>query len=304
MLKYENKYGNQKNMAEVRLTPTDFSNQEHDISAPSSADFLITTPSDELTGLPLPVLMSGSDFMLPGKMPRRTNYHHHFHPEKSIELGYDESGVKLHKSDPVRVEGFALRYSRGQQLPVWLHDRYHDIFSGPELPKSSLDKFTRVVLACAGVVPTMALDLSVPGEFKEVRLTSRQHEFIRRRIYFEGAASKTRSKRSSIGKYIAEYSLQNALDSVLTEAEIRKRVKEFLKPRSEVQRVHAGRFILGQVVDASVVNLVGIHNEAKKEGMVKKGKKSLGEVALKFFTLDRFQDYFDPLEEKLQVAVG
>jgi hypothetical protein len=286
------------NSSELHSAPENgavFSSEEDDTQE------LIMTPTDELTGLPLPVLVNGADYTLPGSLPRRTNYHHHFHPQKSRELGFDEAGNRLPKTDPQRVEGLALRFSRGQQLPVWLHDRYHDIFQGPQLPEASRDKFTRVILACAGVVPVKALDLSEPGKYREVSLNSKQHEFIRRRIYFEGAASKRRSsKRSHIGKYIAEYSLQNSLDPLLSETEIRKRVKEFLKPRSQAQRVHAGRFILGQVVDASLDSLVDIHNEAKREGMAKKGKKSLGEIALKFFTIDRFQDYFDPLEERLQ----
>lgn len=300
-------------MAESRLTTASSSYQEQFVSAPQrGADFYIKkdnssksvlTPIDGLTGLPLPVLARGTDFYLPYSGSRKQNYHHHFHPAKSPRLGHDGAGLKLPKSDPNRIEGLALRYSWGQELPVWLHHRYHEVFSGPELPDDSRQKFTRVVLACAGVVPTSALNLYEPEEYSEVALNHRQHEFIRRQIYFEGAASKTKnSKRRHIGKYIAEYSLSNSLTEVVNQKEINRRAKEFLRPKSEIQKVEAGRFILSQVVGASVNDLIEVHNEAIREGMVKKTKKSLGQVMLKFFTVDRFQDYFGPLEERLQTV--
>jgi hypothetical protein len=257
-------------------------------------------PLDELTQLPLPVLVSGSDYYQDNGSQRSSNYHHHFHPQKSIELGYTAEGVRLPRNNPGRIEGFALRYSRGQDLPIWLHDRYHKIFLGPQLPQTTEEKFTAVVLACAGVVPREALDLYTPDAYRKSTLDNKQHEFIRRRIYFEGAASRAKSsKRNHIGKFIADHALQSSLAEVMTESDVRKKVNEFLRPRSETQRFNAGKIILRHVVDASVAELIPIHKEAKKEGMVKRNRKELGEIVLKFFTVDRFQDYFDPLEDKL-----
>jgi len=204
------------------------------------------------------------------------------------------------RNDSRRVEGFALRYSRGQDLPIWLHDRYHEIFLGPHLAQTTEEKFTAVVLACAGVVPREALDLYTPDAYRKIALDNKQHEFIRRRIYFEGAASRAKSsKRNNIGKFIAEHALQSSLAEVMTEHDVRKKVNEFLRPRSEAQRYDAGKVILRHVVDASVAELIPIHKEAKKEGMVRHNRKGLGEIVLKFFTVDRFQDYFDPLEDQL-----
>jgi hypothetical protein len=248
--------------------------------------------------------MKSHDFRDGIGIARSSNYHHHFHPKKSHELGYGENGNKLDKASPLRIEGFALRYSRGQDLPVWLHNRYHDIFNGPLLPQDSQAKFTAVVLACAGVVPRKAIDLYIPGEYKEVDLDDKQYEFIRRRIYFEGAASRAKSsKRNHIGRFIAEHALQSSLTQIMTEKQIRQKVNEFLKPKSSEQRTGAGKFILEHVVDASIAELIPIHAEAKKEGMVKRSRKTLGEQVLKFFTVDRFRDYFDPLEEKLSILV-
>lgn len=261
-----------------------------------------TTPRDELTKLPLPVLTTSADFYFNGS-PVAANYHHHFHPMKSTELGYDDDGKKLARQSFERIEGAAVRYSRGQYIPRPLHNRYHSTFYGPELPNDTHSKFTAVVLACAGVVPRRAIDLSDPEGYLEVDLTDRQHEIIRRRIYFEGAAlTLKKSKKNNIGNYLAEYALQSIVESAMSEKEIRKKVAQFLKPRSDAQRSEAGRFLLTHAVGTSVAELIPVHREAEREGMIRNPRKNLGEIVLKFFTQDKFQDYFNPLEDRLAVA--
>ena len=264
------------------------------------------TPVDELTRLPLPVLMKGTDFAsLTGRETRRTpNYHHHFHPKVSPELGYDEDGSKLPEGDPLRLEGRAVRYSRGQYMPKWLHERYHRIFEGPELPMDTQSKFTAVVLACAGVVPRQALDLYSPGEYTIVTLGHKDYEFIRRKLYYEGASNNTKlhDRKSEIGMFIATYAINNGLNNLLSAAEVRQKVDEFMSPINERSRRAAGHFLLEQAVDASVADLVPIHQEAKEEGMAKKSTKRLGDLMLRYFAPYRFQDYFVPLEDRLSAS--
>lgn len=253
------------------------------------------TPIDELTNLPLPIFTSGPDFN-----EHAINFHHHFHPGRSTELGYTEEGEKRKKHDPERIEGYALRYSRGQDVPKWLHDRYHDIFKGPQLPQNTKDKFTLTVLACAGVVPREALDLHTPREWVKRALDNKQHEFIRRRIHYEGAGSLSATpKKREIGRFLADYVIQNSLDEVINESEVMTTVKNFLKPRSAQQRFEAGRQILTQAIDVSVAELVPLLEEAKNEGMVRHRARGLGQVVLKYFTIDRFPDYYEPLENRL-----
>lgn len=254
------------------------------------------TPVDELTRLPLPVLMSGTDFSF-----KEANYHHHFHPSSSSELGYDERGKKLPTQHPEYLGGRALRYSRGQHVPKWLHNRYHDIFYGPPLPQNIEAKFTTVVLACAGVVPREAIDLYAPGDYRQVTLDNRQHDFIRRRIYYEGAASRRElnDRKGRIGKFLAEYALNHSLKMIIEEDEVKKKVDEFLLPKSEAARRAAGRFLLEHAIDASVAELIPLHQEAIKEGMIRKPRKKLGEIVLKYFPERKFMDYFDPLEARL-----
>jgi len=253
------------------------------------------TPRDELTRLPLSVLTRRTDFLLSD-----ADYHHHFHPLKSTELGYDDDGKKLPTDNPDYLPGRAVRFSRGQYLPKWLHSNYHEIFVGPELPQTAEEKFTTVVLACAGVVPRQAINLYTPGEYEVVNLSNRQHDFIRRRIYFEGAASAVnRSRKNRLGRFIAEYAISNALGEIIDEAAIRKKAGDFLKPTSEQKRLEAGHYLLMQAVGASVANLIDIHKEAQKEGMIGNTKRKLGEVVLKYFPEYKFPDYYASLEDRL-----
>jgi hypothetical protein len=269
--------------------------------------FLARTPKDEVTSLPLAVLMHSDDFYAvrrDNQLP--VNFHHHFHPKISPELGYDEKNQKLTSGSAERIEGIAVRQSRGQMMPRWLHTRYHNTFSGPELPGDSKAKFTAVVLACAGVVPRQAISLYEIGGYDVVDLSDKEHDFIRRRIHFEGAESaKARyNKKDNIGKFLARYAIDNTLEGLLNESDIKAKVDQFLVPKSESARREAGRFILEHAVDASVASLIDLHQRATEEGMVKKSRRKLGEVVLKYFPEWRFFDYLDPLEDRLSLIYG
>lgn len=283
---------------------------EQSNSALYSADFyynqavtlsgLETTPRDEITGLPLPVVAKSRDYYF-----RRGDYHHHFHPKRSTELGYNENGQKLPIEDPNRLEGVAVRQSRGQYLPMWLHTRYHDIFYGPSLPATSKERFTAVILTCAGVVPRQAIDLYKPGEYRIADLSNRRHSFISQRIYYEGAHSLPQyDKRDNIGRYIASYAINTSLADTLTENEVFRRVEEFLSESDEEMKLEQGKYILTHAVDASVAELVDLHRKTRAEGMVPRTARRLGEIALDYFPEARFGDYLEPLKTRLQILMA
>jgi len=99
---------------------------------------LETTPRDELTGQPLSVYVRPADFHREG-LDCTPEFHHHLHPGNDVELGCDNAGDLLPVTDLNRSEGLAVRYSKGQTVPNWLHDDYHDLFFGPKLPNGSVD---------------------------------------------------------------------------------------------------------------------------------------------------------------------
>lgn len=122
----------------------------------------LETPRDELSGLPLPILLP-ADFS-PQRDPTAVNWHHHFHPSSASELRCS-------------LGGKALRSARLQLVPADLHNdgkhTYHTIFKGPELPAAndSEKQFWLCVLACAGYVPRQAIDVRSDSPDEPVELT-------------------------------------------------------------------------------------------------------------------------------------
>jgi len=262
-------------------------------------EVLAITPIDsELTRLPLPVLMKGTDFS-----SEESDFHHHMHPEKSELLGFDPvTHLKYPSRDSQNFEGRAVRMCRGQNIPKWLHTRYHYLLGGPALPDTTKGKFTIVVLACAGVVPRQAIDLYTLGEFDVVDLSDNQHDFIRKQIYFEEAPSKLkRYRKDKIGQFLADYTIKNSLPDVVTEKKVKQKVEEFLRTKDENKRIAAGHFILTTAIGAAIADLIPIHQEARHEGLVRQQKRSLGDVVLKFFTVDRFADYYESIENQAKL---
>lgn len=106
-----------------------------------------TTPVDEITGLPLPLILP--DNFKPSGDSQLENWHHHFHPWTAPELR--------------SVGGRALRSVRVQLVPASIHNlgdnTYHALFKGPELPLTEDRQFFISVLACAGYVSRFGIDM-------------------------------------------------------------------------------------------------------------------------------------------------
>lgn len=104
-------------------------------------------PTDELTGMPLPIAPTVDLSSIP---PSDINEHHHFYPRLSPELR-DSIG------------GRALRVSRIQRVATTQHnfgDRpFHKYFQeGPTIPKDAETQLGMCVLACAGYLPPKVVD--------------------------------------------------------------------------------------------------------------------------------------------------
>ncbi|HVS78750.1 MAG TPA: hypothetical protein VHD84_00460 [Candidatus Saccharimonadales bacterium] len=272
-------------MAEGRLAPAEPSLQETYVSAPQTgADFFTAassggtepTPIDELTGLPLPIYTRRYDYFQHDR-----NFHHHFHPGNSRQLqGY--------------YDGKPVRYSRGQMIQEYLHKRYHQIFFGPPLPETRKDKFTVTVLALSGVLPRQALDLYTPGEFRVVDLSRGEHSFLSKssRLHMEpdrrrgSKASRYENdkQRQRVGRFFADYVVEQALEEVITDEIIEK----FLRTNNDKEKRILGRTMLENAVDVSVAELVVVHNEARRAGMVASGALAVKEVVEKYFSVGKF----------------
>lgn len=241
------------------------------------------TPTCEVTGLPLPILPLEPEqraLSLP------VDFHHHFHPRESRELSKKVLG------------GRALRYARGQTVERYLHDRYHDFFEGPELPQTPEEHFRLCVLACAGVVPRQAIDLSTHGEYKVVDLTLAQFDELAKptSIHLEAALhpkpDRGEKRRHEIGRFFASYALSQDLRSIVSNNYI---IEEFLDPRtSAAKKAKLGNDILSVASSAAVEDLVPVHKELRRNGYVARDKankvrKTIGS----FFTRHHYPAYYE-----------
>ena len=249
----------------------------------------LTTPSCEVTGLPLPIRLSeppnGARFNF-------HDYHHHFHPAKELRAS---------------LSGKALRYSRGQDVPRALHDRYHDIFSGPAVPDEESAHFKLTILACAGVVPNKVIDLSRPREFQIKTATKQEHQhFVEQNtIHIEqpNRIDNQTKIKNTIGKFIVCYALKQNLSDVISE----RVVEEFLETNNAIERKkELGNYILREVVGVALEPVIQAHNTAKEEGLAPASAKrrKIKQLTRLFFPSYRLADYHDEVAERLQVSLG
>ncbi|HWT55651.1 MAG TPA: hypothetical protein VN031_01315 [Candidatus Microsaccharimonas sp.] len=106
-------------------------------------------PTDEYTGLPLPIAPVVDVDALP---PELVNEHHHFFPRLSPVLRNT-------------LGGHALRVSRIQRVSIFQHNygalQFHGFFSeGPDIPTDPNEQLGLCVLACAGYLPNSVVDTS------------------------------------------------------------------------------------------------------------------------------------------------
>lgn len=237
----------------------------------------IQSPVCEVTGLPLPILPTEPH---PGARFLYQDFHHHFHPRTSPELE--------------GLAGQALRFSRGQDIPRFLHNRYHELFAGPVLPVTEEEKFRLTVLACAGVVPRHAINLDTGGGYSLVELDYDEYELLAapRSIHIEKAYKFNRGsfhRRQTIGMFFAAYAMQQNVREVVSNHVIEQFVDDTTKPE---RKKELGNFILKEALDLSLDALIPFHRELKQEGYVRKEHATgLNEVVRKFFNKKYYSAY-------------
>lgn len=248
----------------------------------------IQTPNCEITGLPLLIYpsRSGNDnAFLP------TNFHHPQHPNRDPELQ--------------GLEGRALRYSAGQDVSKTLHDNYHRLFLGPELPSTTDRKFRSAVLHCAGVVPRQALDVSRRDTFKIVDLTDNELMWLSDpfRHHTESANHEKRSRRINreIGKFFADYALKQDIQQVISESVI----SEFIDVKTRLSRKkELGNFIMTHALNLSIEPIRPVIKTLKEEGNLPQVRlKSLTGVLRRFVKKQYLADYHGEITERLMAIV-
>jgi hypothetical protein len=260
----------------------------------------LITPTDELSGLPLPIL---TNEVLPVDNPEKANRHHHWHPSNAPEL------------DVGTLAGAALRRSRIQVVRAVDHNQrrngkpmYHDFFAGPSLPKTEQEVFKLCVWACAGYIPDSAIDLS-GDQPKIVEMNQKQKAIlqkigqpdrigVRKTIKLRLKAAEAyqslidpgvneeefadqfvqdykniQNRRAGftfhhfsygyepIRNFFRHYTISQPLDHVRE-----NRIEEFLMTNDTNRKSYLGHWLLSKAVEVAIDDLYDTYAEIKKQG--------------------------------------
>lgn len=241
----------------------------------------LVTPVDELTGLPLPILPIEPQHMAPFV---RENFHHHFHPRASSELQ--------------GCGGMAVRCVRGQRLPMGLHKRYHDLYSGPLLPDNDQDRFKICVLACAGYVARRAIDLTAHQEPQEVDLTEQDFDRyeIASRVCMERAnkPGQVWVVRNTIGRFFAEHALKQDIEHISDRV-----IDEFLHTACAQRAKELGNFMLAEAVEVAIDPVMPVYSIASRRNLINpRFARRATTVVRSFFGKDFYPAYYTQLRQK------
>lgn len=202
----------------------------------------LTTPTDELTGMPLPVLP-------PKGIPKpqdtnKYNWHHHYHPSTDSYLS--------------SAAGLAVRHARLQLLPIKSHhNTYHAIFEGPPLPTTGEGRFGQVILASAGYIPPMAIDVTKDDPSEPVTLS----KFMRHRLQHSGEIE-VRGK-CNISNFIKDYLVAQDFTNVKDEI-----IEEFLETKSFNRKRFLGHWLLAIASEVAIEPIMPVYHHALSEGLL------------------------------------
>lgn len=261
----------------------------------------IPTPTDEMTGLPHPILPFDTP---PDDNRNFEDFHHHNFPRRSpellpsINLNHDAQPEDYCLED---IASVALRVCRGQLLSRPVHEIAHKRLLGPQLPKTVQDKYIHVTKACAGLVSRWAIDLRQPDEDLLVYMDDRTFQKVAdpkilcgERYYYDRPAN---FRRRIIGSFLLQYALEQDLSHVSPLV-----VDEFLDTKVDSRRTELGNLLLRDALEISLAPVLPLHSRLKKQGMVQPGKANMRSAIKKFIHPERLPAYHRDLSAKLTTA--
>lgn len=232
---------------------------------------------------------------------------HPYRPPRGMTQRWDDDHSFFFRDLPELNDeaGKALRLSRVQHVPRWLHDRKHnDFYPGgvEQLPQTDADKFALTVLACGGYTSRLALDLR-GGDPKLVKMSRPTYDFVRgkkqlhpetRKDHGLGYRTPGYSLRV-IGTFFADYVRKQHIDEVVDESVI----DEFLHTRNTENRAMLGNFIIEKAIDLAVEPIEPKYRIAAKAGLVRPRAKRASEAVKLVFKPQRWADYHEAMSAEL-----
>lgn len=200
----------------------------------------LVTPTDELTGLPLPIA--------PVNNPVSPDWHHHWHPRDSAVL---KSGG-----------GLALRQSRLQRMDYRTHHLgYHRTYEGPPLPLTPQEQFGAVIMSVAGYMPPEAIDFSA----KEPRIVTLSED---QRRHLQESSQLRFTGHWVIKHFIKDYILSQPIDSLNIN---NVTLDEFLHTNNPERRRELGHNLLSLFTDKATEPIDDLYYQARKRDMLPPG---------------------------------
>ena len=243
----------------------------------------LETPTNRRTGLPLPIVIVDP----PSRKANTSfwDFHHNFHPERHTA-----------RDDGSR----AVRMSRGQDLPRWLHEHYHQFFSGPQLPKTRQAQFRTCVLACAGVIPHSVIDFGGCDGPRVRRATHREYKLLTETVHYEGRNRKDggQSQRNKIGKFFASYALEQNIRDAVSESVI----DQFMFTQDKRLRKKLGNKMLKVAMNVAVDPVRPLYQDLRHDGQITGNINDPWKVVSRYFVERRLADYHQALYDRLVAA--
>jgi hypothetical protein len=259
------------------------------------------TPTDEVTGLPHPILpydpSDGGDWS-------RVDFHHHFFPRRSHELAPMMNTATDAQPEDLCIEdlaNLAVRVSRGQLLAREIHEEVHKKLLGPVLPTTVDDKFITAVKACSGFVSRWAIDIRLPGENRLVYMpdevfarVASPRALCGERSYYDRPAD---YRRRILGNFFINYAIQQDLSHISAQV-----VDEFLYTMSQPRKVELGNLILKQALEVGIAPVVPLYPDLKRQGYIQPGKVDVRTSVKKTIQANRLTMYYPQLAQRLTAA--
>lgn len=172
--------------------------------------------------MPLPIVVTRMEGTT--QHPHKINRHHPNFNQRRRELQ--------------TVAGRALRALRIQDVPVFVHDRFHDVFRQPDFsyldtPIPGQAVFERIPLYHAGYVPMHGIDPFADDPANYVRLNPKRRALIGTDMHIDGKFDK--EGRYNISESIGNFMFTFILDNFVDDAQIEDFDAAAHKPKKQAR---------------------------------------------------------------------
>jgi hypothetical protein len=202
------------------------------------------TPTDEMTGIPLPIMPRADLPPVPVSRQRNVeriaDWHHPFHPKAHLVGGTAGSAA---------VRNCRIQWTLYEDH----HDLYHGEYRGPELPILEDQQFRTVVFAAAGYVPEEAIDFGQSG-----RAIRRPLDSLGREQLWTSGQLRVDNK-AVVRDFLTGFALQKDFNGVRGRI-----VDEFLCTADLQRRQELGRFLLSMAAHDAAGPLRQEYTRARK----------------------------------------